>query len=633
MRRLKKLKVPFLCALFTLVFVSCESGVTDSTNVQSIANTILNTQIVHNVTEQMQNDYAAPSSVEVLETSSASDSAVFIEWLNPNDSDFYGTLITSDSSDGNYDFPIFVVGNPEEKSSLSIKELANGSEYEFKLYSVDQFLNVEEEGVSVILKPDYVSYKGEISPVTITTVENANAVVSLEWTLPEEELLFIEISGEPNEDSFENSITLGPDETSIDIAGLTVGKSYRITVTTYNKAMQTASVYTYATPLSKDTEAPSDVSVKAESKEDYLLLTWTDGTEEDLKGYNVYFNDIVTFVEKSSESSRANSFALEDVENNSSYVIKVTALDVNGNESEGVTLNVTVSFTSTSALSLSTTVGQLNEEDKTVPVYIEVETINDNVTLSQLAYKSGYIKSATKLLSDSNAIDITGSKTFTAYQNGTYSVAAKDTYGNVTIKYISVSSIDKTAPDNPCVLSVIAGDGCALLSWENPQVADFNYVKVELYNGTDFEEISRVEGESKQNGLYFVTGLTNGETYTFKLCSVDFSGNISDGVKIVSLEPQEISYSVYNSEEVSSLEASEEEQRVKASWSLADDTSFSAVYVKLLGKDFSITKTLPASASSYVFPKLESGEYTLTVQTLSSSLTLSKGQSESVVIE
>ncbi|MDW3209921.1 MAG: polysaccharide lyase family 7 protein [Reichenbachiella sp.] len=86
---------------------------------------------------------------------------------------------------------------------------------------------------------------------------------------------------------------------------------------------------------------------------------------------------------------------------------------------------------------------------------------------------------------------------------------------------------DTTPPGSVSGLSATAGDGQVSLSWTNPSDSDFDHVEISYSGGSS----------STSSSSQSITGLTNGNSYTFSVVAYDDSGNASSS-QSVSATPQ-----------------------------------------------------------------------------------------------
>ena len=128
-------------------------------------------------------DTTPPAKVTDVNATAANGKAV-ITWTNPADEDFYATRITVLPKVENGNSSLVIEGSANEKSSASFDGLVNGTEYTFKLYSLDNSYNVSE-AVEVTAKPesseDFTS-PSEVSELKVTSAVDGNAVLT--WTNP-----------------------------------------------------------------------------------------------------------------------------------------------------------------------------------------------------------------------------------------------------------------------------------------------------------------------------------------------------------------------------------------------------------------------------------------------------------------
>lgn len=92
---------------------------------------------------------------------------------------------------------------------------------------------------------------------------------------------------------------------------------------------------------------------------------------------------------------------------------------------------------------------------------------------------------------------------------------------------------DTTQPANVTDLRAVPDDGKATLSWTDPIDADFDHVEITFT--PEVAEMSQPITVLKDIQTESILGLTNGETYTFTVFSVDSSNYKSDGVTVQAL--------------------------------------------------------------------------------------------------
>lgn len=128
---------------------------------------------------------------------------------------------------------------------------------------------------------------------------------------------------------------------------------------------------------------------------------------------------------------------------------------------------------------------------------------------------------------------------------------------NDSQNYISISEFDvfeerdTEPPGEVTGLTAEAGDGEVTLRYVFPSDADFSHVKIYQDGNLIAERVTTTS--------YVIRGLTNGTKYSFKVTTVDKSGNESAGVT-VSATPEEVSREVQN------VRVTAKHDRVNLSW-------------------------------------------------------------------
>lgn len=116
--------------------------------------------------------------------------------------------------------------------------------------------------------------------------------------------------------------------------------------------------------------------------------------------------------------------------------------------------------------------------------------------------------------------------------NGTYTVAAKDSSGNIISGAITISNFDFTAPaaiDDSTITGTYDKSASKItLSWTTPEDADFDHVKITYTSTKQGTESSASTAETTTENTKDFTGI-DGENsyYTFTLVTVDKAGNES----------------------------------------------------------------------------------------------------------
>ena len=127
-------------------------------------------------------DTTPPAKVTVKEDGvTAANSKAVLTWTNPADKDFYATRVTVTPTVENGNSSLVIEGKASEKASASFEGLVNGTEYTFKLYSMDKSHNASE-AVEVKATPKDTSDKTAPAEVTNLTATAKDKSVLLTWT-------------------------------------------------------------------------------------------------------------------------------------------------------------------------------------------------------------------------------------------------------------------------------------------------------------------------------------------------------------------------------------------------------------------------------------------------------------------
>lgn len=284
---------------------------------------------------------------------------------------------------------------------------------------------------------------------------------------------------------------------------------------------------------STDKTVPADVTdlsvacVNGTDGKVNAVLSWKDPSDSDLFGLEV------TYAEKTSSRAAVSSMTegsvfvapgkggivINDLTAGTTYTFTVKAMDTSGNKSNGATKDETMSLTQLSELkiTLTTSTTEITNKDVTVSV-----SATSSSTVSKICYVSEIETSVEKVLKGK---DITSDATFTATENGTYTVAAVDYDGRRELSYITINYIDKTAPVAPTNLAANYDyeNKTITLTW-NTIDDDVSYYLVSYTKaGTTV-----VTDEKITEKTYTVTEVEVGETdevYEFTVKAVDKAGN------------------------------------------------------------------------------------------------------------
>ena len=194
-------------------------------------------------------DTTAPGMVSLDENDViAANGKATLTWTNPVDEDFYATRVTVEPAVESGNSSLVIEGKPGQKSIASFEGLTNGTEYTFKLYTLDNNHNVSD-AVEVKATPLDTSDKtapGEVSELSVACVNGTDDKVNVifSWTDPTDtdgdlfgiEITYVNAEQATSRAAFsamsKDSIFVAPGKQSAVISDLSAGTTYTFTVKT-----------------------------------------------------------------------------------------------------------------------------------------------------------------------------------------------------------------------------------------------------------------------------------------------------------------------------------------------------------------------------------------------------------------
>ena len=505
-------------------------------------------------------DTMPPAKVTDVNATAANGKAV-ITWTNPADEDFYATRITVAPKVENGNSSLVIEGATNEKSSASFEGLVNGTEYTFKLCSMDKSHN-DSEAVEVKATTKDTSDKTAPADVSDLTVNAANGNAVLTWRNPTDlDFNGVKITMSPAAGTLASSVMLEKDVTSFSVSGLTNGIEYTFKIQTFdtslnysegaqNKATPQDTSDKTETPVnSEDSTAPAEVTalkiscVNGTNGKVNAVLTWKDPADADLFGMEVTYAEKTNSKSAFAAMSTGSLFVapgnggvvITDFTAGKTYIFTVKTMDTNGNKRGGTTSDsITMTLTQSDILEIILTPS--TEESTNQDVTVSVKTNSSSV--SKIYWISGIKENYASVAS--SGTDITSSASFTVTENGTYTVAVMDYDGRRESYSISICNIDKTGP----VLTNSAAkydydEKTITVTW-NTSDSDVDYYLLSYKKG----DTSVVADEKVTEKSYTVTGVDVGDTeekYTFTVKAFDKLGNPGKE-ESTSVTPQKVTY-------------------------------------------------------------------------------------------
>lgn len=268
--------------------------------------------------------------------------------------------------------------------------------------------------------------------------------------------------------------------------------------------------------LFTDTTAPANVSNLVASNVAYTSasLNFTTSSDTDFDKYKIYKDGILLYTSIAGiQKNYPISYSVTGLTATTSYVFKVTTLDLNGNESIGQTVNVT------------TLTPDLTAPD--VPINLIISGSNGSALFTWDAVNSvdlkGYFiyKDGVRLFS----IPITATNFsyngLVTGQSYNFQISSIDLSGNESALSAvqSFTSLDTVPPSVPFGLTALSSDSMVSIGWNAVTSND-------LLGYYVFQDGVKISGLLTSN-TYTISGLTNYQNYDFKVSAVDISGNES----------------------------------------------------------------------------------------------------------
>lgn len=367
------------------------------------------------------------------------------------------------------------------------------------------------------------------NPANLNATSNGDGSITLSWTAPSD----LDLKGYNvyRDGTKINSQTVTA--TSYKDSSVTIGSNYTYKVTSLDLAGNESSgvtrTATSAVQANTPPSAPMNVKVEDTGTGYSLKIIWPANTESDLAGYKVYWGTASGTYTNSQTIGNATSYTITGLTEGTRYYIVVTAYDSDGNES---TKSIEVTGTSNAYASRPD-----------APTGLTVTEGNGYLTLSWTGVSNvtGYMV----YIGEADGVYGTPVRTtsttytFQNLQNGNTYYVAVSSYDLSSGSRYTISSeserttasgtpYDNEAPAAPT--SITATDagtgGKVVLKWDREESFDIaGYVVAYKKTGNSvFEGIT----STGVTWNYSVTGLTNGQSYTFYVYAYDANGNFSD---------------------------------------------------------------------------------------------------------
>ncbi len=308
-------------------------------------------------------------------------------------------------------------------------------------------------------------------------------------------------------------ISTGSTTTSYTVTGLTNGQTYTFRVRAANSAG--ASAASAASPSVTPATVPgAPTGLSATVSDQRVDLIWTAPASnggQSITDYEYEQGGSGTWI---STGSTATSYMVHNLTNGQPYRFRVRALNsVGAGAASAASPNVTPATEPDAPTGLSATVS-----DQEVDLIWTAPASNGGATILRYEYELDFSGTWTSTGGTATSYTVTG---LTNSQTYTFRVRAVNRVGAGAASGSQSATPTSTvvAPDTPTDLSATPGNRQVMLSWVQPSggAALTHYEYEQDGSGTWISTGSKAPS-------YTVTGLTNGQTYTFRVRAVNSAG-------------------------------------------------------------------------------------------------------------
>jgi fibronectin type 3 domain-containing protein len=502
-------------------------------------------------------DTTPPSDVTGFETHGVTDTEVRYSFTTPNDADFNtwhlyvnGVLKLTGS-------PPWAKGNFFQQTDYNLKPSTN---YTYKLTTVD-FAGNESAGVTQTFR----TLDPDITPPAIPTGLTGtagNAAITLNWAANTEP----DIQGY-NVYQGSTKVNGSPITTTNYIFSAINGTPYTLRITAVdkkgNESAQSAPIT--LTPINT-TPPAAPLNVGASSRDSRVILSWNPNKEPDIQGYNVYQGST-----KVNGSPIAGTYyeVAAGLTNGTSYSFSVTAVNTSGYES---LKSAPISETPRNLTPPATPAGftgtaGINQANLKWAANPEIDINGYNLYNGGTKVNTSPIKAL--------SYTVTGLNNAQKY---TFTLIAVNTsgIGSAAGATAEVTPLNSIPPAIPTGLTATAGSTKVMLNWTANGESDLQGYNI-YYNTTKLNT-SPITG-TKQT----ITGLNNGQTYTFTITAVNnsfYESNKSAAVSAMPIPPPAIP---------EGLKAIAGDSKVSLSWTANTESNLKGYFIYMDGVKINTT--------------------------------------------
>ena len=555
-----------------------------------------------------EKDTTAPAEVSDFNVLVEDNNAI-LTWTNPADSDFAGTKLSMNPALGELSKEKTL---KSDVGTFTVTGLSDGQSYTFTIKTFDKSENLSAgttKGLSVEDKAP-----GEVSNLSYR-IEKDRTIFT--WTNPtDSDFAGIKIS---TLSSCEEDVTLGNDVTSYTVPYPLLDGTYYFTFKTFDKSGNFSDGVLLEEAF-KDRRAPAEVSdFKVEAENDHAVLTWTNPDDYDFKGTKLSMSPAAgNLATQQTLESTTSTFTVTGLTVGQTYTFTIKTFDERKNISTGTTIDGTVK--DTLAPGEVSTFNVDAENGKAILTWTNPADSDFAGTKLSMSPAIGNLATEQTFGSGVTTFTVTG---LTDYQSYTFTIKTFDKSGNLSEgKKIEGAVKDSVAPGEVSSFNVDAKNGKAVLTWTNPADGDFAGTKLSMSPAAGNLATEQTFGSGVTT--FTVTGLTNGQTYTFTIKTFDKSENPSTGKTIEGTVKDTLAPT-----EVSNFAVKAENGTAVLSWKNPADSDFAGTKLSMspsLG-ELATEKTLASNVSTFTVTGLVVGQsYSFTIKTFDKNENFSTGK-------
>ena len=453
-------------------------------------------------------------------------------------------------------------------TSATVTGLTNGTAYQFQIIAVNAAGNSDASATASATPrtvPD--------APTSLTATPD-DTEVFLSWTAPADNggaaisdyIVEYKAASASNWATFNDGTSTS---TTATVTGLTNGTEYDFRVKATNVAGNSAASATATTTPRTVPDAPTSLTATPDDTE--VFLSWTAPADNGGAAISDY---IVEYLEDGKWEvfddgiGTTTSTTVTDLINGDVYSFRIIAVNVAGDSSPSATASTTPRTVPDAPTSLTATAG-----NKWVELSWTSPADNGGAAITDytIQYRAG-ITGAWKTFSDgtstTTSATVTGLTNKTAYQ---FQIIAVNAAGNSDASN-TVTSTPIPIPSAPSITRAVADSARVFLEWDAPadragmNVSDY----IVEYKATSASAWIRFDDGIHGAPTAFVTGLTNGITYEFRVSAMNSAG-IGPTSNIISATPTS------SAGPPSGLTATPGNAEVSLSWTAPTDTGGNSI--------------------------------------------------------